>query len=519
MLCYLVQIPWLGPLQVDSEERSGVAIGAASDPALGEALAAVLVPVNASLTASDVDGPPPWQVRALHCDGHGRFRIDAPLQFWGPGVAGLLMLLVYDRSVGGAGSFPETWSPVSDLPDDDVREELRARIRKLLDSKNGTSDLKPGVIERNLPEGVEVPEGVEEIVFAVASCQYPAGFIDGDVANASCERLAKQNLNGLLLLGDQVYLDATAGLFDPSALYDRFHLPYERLLRAPGLRNILRRVPTYMMLDDHEIEDNWEPGPGSGRSERNLVEGRRSYMEYQRLAGPLPPSAGTDSKYPLWYTFELGKLPFFMADTRTERSARRAETIDVARIMSCAQLEALRHWLNAQARTRPASPKFVASPASFLPRHRRATQNDHPASALRSDAWDGYPGCFVDLLTFIASDAIENVIFLSGDEHVSFAVKGVITQKKSGRKTQIYSIHSSGLYAPFPFANSMGEGLLWQDSFEFDDFRCDVSPLCLAPGDGFALLQVREGSGGWSVRCTFDRAPDAAFGGQSVTIL
>lgn len=513
---YRVQIPWLGPLQVDDNDDNNakphVAIGAACNPLQGEALAVVLVPVDASLMPSSAGDPPPWQVIAPHCDGHGRFRVRAPTQFWAGGVSGLLMVLVYDCASGLAErSFPETWSPISNLPDD-MRKELCARILELVDKSKRPKDLECGVIERR------PPKSAHDIVFAFASCQYPANFLDRDIAEASYKRLETHDLDGLLLLGDQVYLDATAGLFDPSALYDRFHLPYERLLRTCSLREILRRVPTYMMLDDHEIEDNWEPVPGSNRSERNLVEGRRSYLEYQRMAGPFQAGPQAESRVvPLWYTFELGDLPFFMADTRTDRGPRRAETIELARIMSHTQSGALCNWLEAQDQERPGSPKFIASPAPILPRDVKVA--GHLANALRSDGWDGYPGSFFELLRFIAFEEIENVIFLSGDKHVSFAVKGVIENKKSGKQTHIYSIHSSGLHAPFTFASSTGEGLLWHDSFEFDGYHCDVSPLCLAPGDGFALLQVREDSGGWSVRCTFDRAPDAAFGGQCVKIL
>ena len=65
----------------------------------------------------------------------------------------------------------------------------------------------------------------------------------------------------VVLSGDQVYVDPTNGLMDPSLKDDEeYELPYENFLRAPAVRRVLKRLPVYAMLDDHEIANNWEPG-------------------------------------------------------------------------------------------------------------------------------------------------------------------------------------------------------------------------------------------------------------------
>ncbi|RYY53330.1 MAG: hypothetical protein EOO24_64410, partial [Comamonadaceae bacterium] len=64
----------------------------------------------------------------------------------------------------------------------------------------------------------------EGLCFALGSCQYPAGLLDADVAEASYRQLLAVLDQGteatcpqfLVLAGDQVYVDATAGLFDPA---------------------------------------------------------------------------------------------------------------------------------------------------------------------------------------------------------------------------------------------------------------------------------------------------------------
>jgi hypothetical protein len=63
-------------------------------------------------------------------------------------------------------------------------------------------------------------------------------------------------------VGDQVYVDPTAGLYDPTAKEDRYRLPYEAWLRQKNVRDVLRRIPSFMLLDDHEIDDNWEAATG-----------------------------------------------------------------------------------------------------------------------------------------------------------------------------------------------------------------------------------------------------------------
>jgi len=374
-----------------------------------------------------------------------------------------------------------------------------------------------------------------DITFALASCQYPAGFLDREIAEASLRRLGKR-LDAendklvpefLLLVGDQVYVDATAGLFDPATRFDRFMTTYERFHDREGaLQDLVRRMAVYMMLDDHEIEDNWEPGSGS-KADENMEQGRRAYLAFQRRAGPpqILPEPSWDSKEPLWYTFERRGFPFFVADTRTERTARSAATVTDARIMSETQFKKLLCWLSEQDLD---VPKFIASPAILLPRHLRAVQHGHPASALRSDAWDGYPYSLHRVLGYIATRRIRNVVFLSGDEHLSCVARASITPNGSNQPVDILSIHSSALHAPFPFANAITEDFAVPDEFSFSvspqhisceanggpgfdwggAYSCKVETDFAPPGDGFAVLRAVKEDRRWTMYCDFNRAAD-----------
>jgi cholesterol oxidase len=272
------------------------------------------------------------------------------------------------------------------------------------------------------------------------------------------------------------------------------------------VRNVLRRLPAFMMLDDHEILNNWEPRVDDVRPDPAMVDGRRSYEKFERRAGPDLRSAVWDSRKPMWYPFVVNGFPLFMADTRTERTARTARTIESARIMSIGQHAALLRWLRAQ----PADvPKIIASPAMLLPRHARTLQKDQRVGALRSDAWDGFPRSLHRLLGYIAKKRIPNVVFVSGDEHLA-CVARIAVAWDDHDPIVIHSVHSSPLFAPFPFANAKRADFVADDTFKFPSedagpFHCTVDTEFGAPGDGFSLLRFYRDGGAWTMECDFDR--------------
>lgn len=518
---YLARAPWIGPILgelIGPAADRRVRVAGASDPLLGKAQAAALVPVReegGQFVPWNPRGEPLGWAAALKSDRKGRFEMHLPAWLWDGGVKGVLLILVYDYSIkrGKLSLEPAGVKPISGLPDD-VKAEMGQRIRTFLEAP--MQKLRAGLVEIDVREVLQTASAPpSDLAFAIASCQYPAGFLDRELAEASYKRLErcmdKADLPArpkcLLLLGDQIYADATAGLFDPTARYDRFDLPYERLLRVEPLQQVLRRVPTYTMLDDHEIEDNWEPIAAQQVSSTNLMHGRLAYLYYQRMAGPDQLAPVDDSKEPLWYTFEVNGFHFFMADTRTERSSRTARDIEDARIMSKGQFSTLLAWL--ERHKGDERPKFIASPACFLPRHVRAIRC--VSGALRSDAWDGFPCSFHALLAHIAKERIRNVVFLSGDEHVSFVARGTLRAEGSEDEVVVHSIHSSALYSPFPFANSIYDSLACEDRFRVGNspYSCEVSTTFRAPGDGFALLEASCENGRARVRCRFDRESGA----------
>lgn len=377
-------------------------------------------------------------------------------------------------------------------------------------------ELQAGAAYEELRSGRDLMDGVipdlptpqsHGTSFAFGCCQYPGGFIDRVVAYASYRDLAER-LSGadrgprfIVLTGDQVYTDATAGILDPSIEDGRYILPYNRWLQSRAVRTALRQVPSYMLLDDHEIENNWEES-NNADPYNDAID---AYERYQRHT--------TTGSKELYFDFVFDTFRFFMLDTRTRRGVRNLPNPDSADMLDGqgdgSQLDALETWIQRPPYDRL---KFIVSPSMLLPRHREATRWDHRASVLHSDGWDGYPASLNRLLEMAARSDTEHVIFLSGDEHVGCIATITVRYVVSGTEFEktMYSIHTPGLFTPYTFANS-GEAdwtpdtdrqfVVGGDNFEY---TVTYTPF---PGEGFAYINVEDVAEVWHLTCQFADGP------------
>jgi cholesterol oxidase len=295
--------------------------------------------------------------------------------------------------------------------------------------------------------------------FALASCQSMPLPVDSVVAGQSFERLADLiNRNPraqtflnvpqlLLLIGDQVYLDPLVGLVDAPTGFEKIRQPYQAWLQHASVRRALASIPTYMMLDDHEVQNEWEP---SLRADPFTDQALRAFQLYQRSLGP---DTATN-----WYPFWPAGLPFFMLDTRTERSARNLFTRDEAQIIGDDQMSALLDWLKREQLADPVRPKFIVSPSVIVPGVLRDLAE--PGHEMSSDGWSGYPKSINQLLSFIAQEKIQGVVFLQGDYHASLVTEVQIAQNAElTDAVRVLSVISSGLYAPYGFVNTQAKDL------------------------------------------------------------
>jgi alkaline phosphatase D len=264
------------------------------------------------------------------------------------------------------------------------------------------------------------------------------------------DRMDQDQFRFLLLLGDQIYADDGRfnSLRKPASSLQDYRTVYDYVWSTPSLRSLLERLPVFMMLDDHEIDDDWrwldlnrsKPyipwwdrlvrffSTGSlelsGISTQKVRNGLQAYWEHQGMHSPgfeLPMEVDRSGQYSLMpgdagslaYSFTIGAAAFFVMDTRTMRvrglwpfHQRQAAMLGEG------QWRALEAWLLAVKDDYPV--KFLVTSSAIL---------FNLFLDLPRDRWSGFPRERQRMLSLLASEGIEHVYFLAGDLHSSHAVR------------------------------------------------------------------------------------------------
>jgi phosphodiesterase/alkaline phosphatase D-like protein len=153
------------------------------------------------------------------------------------------------------------------------------------------------------------------IVFS--SCHHPFAPAGVD-ALERCRAFAQALGDVNILLGDQIYGDRVT--HRNQFWFNDYSRWYQLCWTPQPFREMLRRAPTYMQLDDHEVADDWgitftvdtDPGDPEGRSARTAG-ALRAYRAFQQAHNP----GGRDGT--LHYHFRRGPAAFFFLDDRTQR--------------------------------------------------------------------------------------------------------------------------------------------------------------------------------------------------------
>ena len=331
----------------------------------------------------------------------------------------------------------------------------------------------------------------DNLSFLLGSCRYPGLLWKIKEADRIFKPMADHLVDGphgkaarfTVMCGDQIYADEfNRFIIGRADSFEEFQQRYVAAYSAPNLRQLLRMSPTYMILDDHEIEDNWTQDRiyDVGKHKLfNLAIG--AYQSYQWSHSPR-----TFGRL-LYYTFACAGYPAFVLDTRTQRSRDMLPGLEDNHMLGSpsldiknhpGQLEQLKRWLLDQHNSRGNAPKFIVSASVFAPNDmserieptpddtKRAvdagTENiDDPFAKLwdtnvkrrnDSDSWPAYPQTRLSILKHIVDNKIQNVVFLSGDIHCS-NVAEIEFDGAQGKGLKAFSVTSSAFYWPFPFAD------------------------------------------------------------------
>lgn len=326
------------------------------------------------------------------------------------------------------------------------------------------------------------------LAFLFGSCRYPGIFAQqsrlGDRIFAAMQNQLHSEYGParfVMMLGDQIYAD----LFNHNHAIGRadthteFQERYHSAFGTPNLRKLMQSVPTYMILDDHEIEDNWHQSRVHRAEKRHLFNTAISaYRSYQWVHGP------RNFGERLFYSFEIQGYPFFVLDVRTQRVKLRGDANENHLLGFPAkdspypndgkhpkypgQLDQLCRWLIDAQKRYGDRPKFIASPGVFVP---NTIQNSIDPRA--GDSWSAFPSTRRTLLTTIARNNIQNVVFLCGDVHCSIVAEMSFYSKGRELPLRAFSITSSAFYWPFPFSDGDPNTFVHASGKDNDDFEFD----------------------------------------------
>lgn len=240
-----------------------------------------------------------------------------------------------------------------------------------------------------------------------------------------------QEIHQLIMMGDQIYAD-DLNQFNPDKTVDQFFSRYRSAFSQPYLRQLMSQVPTYMTLDDHEIEDNW-PEEASEKDWKTLFPvAIHAYQAYQLSHSPNLPILrrrliGTPKR--LWYKYTDGCCDVFVTDSRTERFINPDGNRE---ILGQEQMRLLKRWLGDES----GRVKIIVTSVPFVPDSR---------SDESKDKWSGFESQRIELLEYIQSNQVQRVVFFSGDIHASLSVELV-----SATDLKIFSVISSAFFWPYP---------------------------------------------------------------------
>jgi hypothetical protein len=355
--------------------------------------------------------------------------------------------------------------------------------------------------------------------FAAGCCRYPGVGFDQDLAERALGGMAQcakssERPDLVVMLGDQIYADATAGVLDLEEGLEKYSTRYNAAFGAKPFRELTSRLPTYMLADDHELRDGWpndlRPGQPAAQWDDPAAWAWGLYLLHQRWHAPerpawwRSPAGPPPERASLWYAFEHQGVPFFAFDARFERKRQ------PRRIVGRDQMQAFRLWLAAVKARESADrsllhiPKFVMSGSVIAPGLRHYEEEE--ACARRSDNWQAYARERWQVGRLIAESGLQNVVLLSGDYHCA-AAAAIRFHSPSGA-SRGYAIVAPPLYAPFPFANAREDDVSRKGCISWQRKRSASYRAQARALQGFALISVtRSGYSGtpndWRVHVDF----------------
>jgi phosphodiesterase/alkaline phosphatase D-like protein len=299
------------------------------------------------------------------------------------------------------------------------------------------------------------PGKLRDFSFIFGSCFRPVNHEQGgtifsslDAQRATLDKISARKLRFGLFIGDQIYSDDwdynglwqfNQGRKKGAASLEDYRNVYQYTWSNPAFHKLLKNLPAFMTLDDHEVDDDWRwkdpnrinatfsiysrfmrwlharPHQEHVLNLERVRNALKAYWEHQGMHAPLmslPPGIDSEGKYTFErhhpgsfaYSFTYGAAAFFVLDTRTMR----VKNWRANRMLGDGQWNILKQWL---LKVRDEYPvKFLVSSSSIL----YSMFGD-----FLGDRWSGFRADRDTLLHFIGDNHIDNLYILAGDLHSS----------------------------------------------------------------------------------------------------
>lgn len=339
--------------------------------------------------------------------------------------------------------------------------------------------------------------GWKGLRFLAACCRHPGLGFEDKRADASFDRICKllqsdreNHRDFMFMVGDQIYADATANLLDSPSPIEKVALRNRHAFNTRGFNGVTSQLPTYMVIDDHELGDNWSQDDRDSKDPIKKDQAFRlhaaawaTFKAYQYVHSP-----GNSNARGFNYQFAEADIPFFVLDTRTQR--RRFDQLAgfKPKIVAEDQLAELEAWLMLQDRG-SAKPKFIVSGAVLAP-GLRALQLPGNLSNPMAESWQMAVDQRRRVLNMIRQHQVKNVVFLAGDYHCGARAELSFTDGKGNvdDKIRAYAIVTPPLYAPMPGANTKASDLLTHELIDLGGGA--VVGVKASGGDGMGFADI-----------------------------
>ncbi|WP_323171554.1 alkaline phosphatase D family protein [Natrialba sp. PRR66] len=391
--------------------------------------------------------------------------------------------------------------------------------KRPLDVDELTADAMPDAIEHGT--FLTAPSATEErsVTFAWSGDTWGYGDDPIEPPFPGLRSIAEREPDFFLYHGDTIYADAQtpAGKITENTPLDEaleiYRDKYKEMRDPPAsvaertnLRELLESTSVYTVWDDHEVINNF-----AGPIEPLMPEGRRAFREYWPLDRDEDAAPGDSNRF--YDSFRWGKhVELFLIDTRQYRDPN--VELDSKTLLGREQ----REWLKDALADSDATWKVLASPAPLgYPSDSWATPADRT----------GYEAELLELVEFVQTEEIANLVVVAGDVHKSVvgafdpdddgefefveAVAGPLGAPSGPADEQYAPLNPTTFFAKGEYANfgtvevaESGEAITIgiYDEFGDEQFTTEVQATDIDPGltpTDSIESSFDEGTDGWLV--------------------